>query len=242
MFPCPVPTLSVIFPTWNEAESIRASLESFLAFGVEQVRVVDGGSTDRTRERVIGGPGPSGTAANDEGPGPDVEWIACPERGRARQMNLGAIGAKGDLLLFCHADTQIPRASLQNLIRTFDRTPDLVGGGFRRRFAGGNPFLAISSRLSDLRGRFLGWFLGDQGIFVRRPVFESLGGFDESLEIGEDLDFSYRLRRFGPTVAIGPPAISSARRFAERGAVRQTLRDFVAARRILADSKARIAP
>lgn len=219
-----MPFLSVIIPTLNEAENIPATLSCFREAGVDEVIVVDGGSDDETF-----------AVASASG----YQVLDCSEPGRASQMNLGAREASGEVLLFVHGDTLIPEATLMRLIAEMKGDPDLIGGGFARRFESSSLLLKFTARCADFRGQWWGLFLGDQGIFVRRTVFEKLGGFDETVSPGEDLDFSYRMAKAGRTRLIGPPVLSSARRFQKRGPWRQTRLDMAAASQILRDSKRR---
>lgn len=222
MFAADVLSLSVILPTLNEADEIASTLRSLES--AEEILVVDGGSRDETVALAL---------AAAEG----VEVIECDRAHRAAQMNRGAGASRGEILLFLHADTRVPAEALERLRETLAGNPDIVGGGFLRRFDSPSPWLRATCRLADVRSRRLGLFLGDQGIFVRRRCFLDLGGFDEEMDLGEDLDFSFRMRRTGSTVAIGPSVLSSARRFERRGVVSQTLRDVLLARRILKYSK-----
>lgn len=216
MFAVLVLSLSVILPTLNEADTIASTLHSLDS--VASISVVDGGSTDETLARASSG---------------GATLIRCEEPGRARQMNRGAAETDGELLLFLHADTRIPREALDRMQQVMSEKPSLIGGGFLRRFESNSAFLQVTCWLADWRSRCFGVFLGDQGIFVRRTVFEQLGGFDETMQVGEDLDFSYRMNRLGPTVAIGPPVRSSARRFDQKGPARQTWEDFRTARSLV---------
>jgi GT2 family glycosyltransferase len=154
------------------------------------------------------------------------------------QMNSAAQLAAGDTLLFLHADTQVRNTSLAQ-IETALQNPGAIGGGFARRFDSGSLFLEFTCRLATVRGRYLGWFLGDQGIFVRRTVFDRLHGFKEML-VFEDLDFSRRLARAGKVVTISPGIVSSARRFGRRGPFLTTFSDFWLTCRYLAGRKADI--
>ncbi|MEM7602757.1 MAG: TIGR04283 family arsenosugar biosynthesis glycosyltransferase, partial [Verrucomicrobiota bacterium] len=202
------------------------TLQRFRAAGIEEVIVVDGGSEDETVER-----------ATFSG----CKVLVSPEPGRARQMNFGARHAKGELLLFTHGDTLIPAATLSRLEEVMGADESIIGGGFARRFDSPSLMLKCTAWCSDFRGRWWGLFLGDQGIFVRRSVFDQLGGFDESVYPGEDLDFTYRLAQLGKTRLIAPPVLSSARRFEKIGVWAQTRKDFVVARQILQDSRRRAA-
>jgi len=219
-----VPFLSVIIPTLNEAANLAATLGCFRASGLEEVIVVDGGSEDETVALA--------TASG-------YQVLVCPKPGRARQMNLGARAATGEVLLFTHGDTLIPEAALRRMIAEMKGDPELGGGGFARRFASRSLLLRFTAWCSDFRGRWWGLFLGDQGIFVRRSVFDKLGGFDEAVYPGEDLVFSYRMAKAGKTRLMGPPVVSSSRRFETRGAWRQTRLDMVAASEILREARRR---
>ncbi|MFP4261507.1 MAG: TIGR04283 family arsenosugar biosynthesis glycosyltransferase [Opitutales bacterium] len=154
-----------------------------------------------------------------------VTWTRAERAGRASQMNHGAASAEGDVLLFLHADSQPPPDALEAIQDAVFH--GAVGGAFTRRFDTPSRLLRFACWLADWRGRALGIFLGDQGLFVRREVFEALGGFDEEARY-EDLDFSQRLRGTGRTILLPQVLISSARRFQRRGVVRQSLSDFLA--------------
>ena len=101
----------------------------------------------------------------------------------------------------------------------------IIGGGFARRCDSNSSFLRTTCLLASLRTRLTGWFLGDQAIFVRKRVFEKLGGFHQ-LDLFEDLDFSRQMTQMGKVVTLSPPVISSSRRFQHRGAVLTTLSDL----------------
>ncbi len=220
MFATDVLSLSVILPTLNEADEIVSTLRSLES--VDEILVVDGGSEDNTVSLATG---------------ENVVVIECDQAGRAVQMNRGAQASRSDLLLFLHADTIVSTEALQQARERLSQNPSLVGGGFLRRFDSPSWWLRGTCFLADTRSQRLGLFLGDQGILVRRDIFENLCGFDEKMDVGEDLDFSYRMRGQGSTITIGPPVISSARRFEKRGVVSQTMRDMLLARQILKYSK-----
>jgi rSAM/selenodomain-associated transferase 2 len=207
-------SISVIVPVLNEAAHLPASLASVGPLDESlQLIVVDGGSKDDSL-----------TVARRCG----AKTLVSPIRQRAAQMNLGADSAKGDVLLFLHADTRLPENWRNVLATEMQRDAACVGGAFRRRFDSPSFFLRTTCRLSDWRGSLFNWFLGDQAIFVRRDVFRTLGGFAR-LERCEDLDFSIRLARLGKSRLLPLTVVSSARRFEQRGPLRQTLRDFATA-------------
>lgn len=201
--------ISIIIPTLNEAAQLPSALASLQGNGPpREIIVVDAGSTDATPE-----------LARNAG----VHLLMSPRPQRAAQLNLGAASARGDTLLFLHADTLLPAAALQRIATALEQ-PAVVGGGFARRFDSPSLFLRITCALAEVRTRALGWFLGDQAMFVRRSVFEALGGFRE-MDIFEDLDFSRRMGRQGRLVTLRPPVISAARRFEARGPLPTTWRD-----------------
>jgi len=208
--------IAVIIPCLNEAEQLPTTLsavmkarESLAANCSVDVLVVDGGSNDNSVE-----------ISKNFG----CRVITGDRQQRAHQLNLGAAATDAELLWFVHADTKIPTPSFTALARAME-DPTVLGGGFCRRFAPSSPYLSWTSFVADLRGRFWRYFYGDQAMFVRRSAFDALGGFDESLELAEDLDLSLRLRELGKIVTLRGPVIGSARRFDKLGAREQIHRD-----------------
>lgn len=220
-----VSTLSIIIPTLNEADGIASTIASLREAQLSDIMIVDGGSTDDTVE-----------IARDLG----CEVLENVSGGRAGQMNRGAEKCEGGVFLFLHGDTTLPRRAADRLREIAEHSPQIAGGGFVRYFDSPSLFLKLTCWLAGIRSRCFGVFLGDQGIFVRREIFEKLGGFDESLPYGEDLDFSMQMRAIGKTATISPPVLSSARRFDERGPVGQTMFDFPIARKIMRESRERM--
>jgi len=209
--------ISVIIPAFNEAAELPGTLATLRTQEARhEVIVVDAGSTD-------------GTADIAHAAGAKV--IVCARRQRAAQMNLGATAARGDALLFLHADTHLAPGALRAIGAAL-RQRAVVGGGFARRYDSPSLFLRATCALAEARTRLCGWFLGDQAIFVRRTVFTALGGFSD-WDVFEDLDFSRRLARAGRGVTLRPPVISAARRFTARGALRTTWRDLALTARYL---------
>ncbi len=203
---------SVVIPTSNEAQHLSATLEAIAAAGVDvchEVVVVDAGSND-----------PTPTIASAHG----ARVVPSARRQRAAQMNLGAEQARGDILLFLHGDTLLPAQALKEIERVMqDRR--VVGGAFARRYDSHSRLLRVTCALAGVRARLCGWFLGDQGIFVRAELFRKMGGFQD-FDLFEDLDFSRRLRREGRVVTLRPSVTSSARRFQRLGPWRTTWADF----------------
>lgn len=194
--------IAVVIPALNERERIEACVRSVLAQApATEVLVVDGGSTDGTAEIARG-----------------CARVAASRRGRARQMNEGARRTSGELLLFLHADTVLHPQALGTLLGKL-ADPAAVGGTFSLRFDSEHPLLRMCAFFTRFGPALFHY--GDQGIFVRRTVFEQLGGFDENLPIMEDVDFLRRMRRSGRTLVVRRPVTTSARRFEAHGMARQ---------------------
>jgi rSAM/selenodomain-associated transferase 2 len=204
------PIISIIIPTLNEAHMLRPALDAIAANKTpHEAIVVDGGSSDGTAE-----------LAEQRG----ARLVRATARNRAIQMNEGRRLARGETLLFLHADTLIAPVALENIVDALRRR-QVVGGAFARRYASRSVFLRATCLLAEFRGKVFGWFLGDQAMFVRAEVFDTLGGFRE-WDIFEDLDFARRMKRMGRVVILRPPVVSSARRFSRRGPIHTTLSDL----------------
>ena len=202
--------ISVVIPTLNEAGNLPRSIAAVRANASAcELIVVDAGSADPTRE-----------LANNLG----ASVLECAVSQRATQMNLGARRSTGDTILFLHADTLLPAEGLARIEHALTQ-PQVGGGGFSRRFDSRSVFLRLSCLLAEFRNRTIGWFLGDQAIFVRRALFFQLGGF-RPIDQFEDLDFSRRLAATSKLVTLRPPVVSSARRFHREGPFGRTLSDL----------------
>ncbi len=196
-----MPWLSVVMPALNEADGIAARLEGLQGLRAEggELIVVDGGSDDATVERA----------------GPLADLVLVADRGRARQMNAGAAVASGRLLLFLHADTQLPADFLSRL-RAFLHEPGHAWGRFDVRLSGEAGMFRLIERMMNWRSRLTGIATGDQAIFARREVFEQLAGFAD-IPLMEDVELCSRLRRLSRPCCLSPPVITSSRRWEEQG-------------------------
>lgn len=196
--------VSIVVPVLDEAPGIAVCLRRLRRdFPECDLVVVDGGSRDGTAELAA-----------------EHARVVPSAPGRGRQMNAGAAANHGEILWFVHADCTIPAAALPALL-TAMADPNVVGGGLTLRFdqrSAGLRWLAVTS---NARAR-LGWVFGDQAMFVRRSVFESLGGFPE-IPLMEDLELSRRLRRRGHLVVLPMACTASARRLVQHGPWRMTL-------------------
>ena len=208
--------LSIIIPTLKEEANLEATLDA--------LRACSNGDDDHLEIVIADAGSEDGTLAIAEKF--DCIILNDLERSRAKQLNAAAEIATGETLLFLHADTIVEKEGIANLLRTMETQSTVIRGGFYRNFNSPSLLLKITCWIAGLRGRFWRIFLGDQGIFVRKNIFEELGRFDETLPYGEDLDFSIRMRRAGKTKIIGPAVISSARRFEKHGPARQTWIDW----------------
>lgn len=213
------PSLSVIIPTLNEAAVVECAIRSAIEQGANEVVAADGGSSDATRSVALQA-------------GARLATVSIPQR--ARQMNAGAVSVSGDILVFLHADTVFEPGALDALRRAAADT-QIVGGGFRRRYQARSLLLAASCRVGNTRARHLGWFFGDQAIWVRRDIFDKLGGFPEE-HLFEDLDFTRHLRRLGRTHLVSPGVETSARRFQDGALIRILADIFLTMRHIQRES------
>lgn len=200
--------VSVVIPALQEAANIGAAIASARAAGADDVVVVDGGSTDGTADLARA-----------------ADVVLTGTRGRARQQNAGAERSRGDALLFLHADCRLAVGACAQ-IRSVLADPAVVGGCFRQRIDAPGLRYRIVERGNLLRALGWGWMYGDQGLFVRREIFERLGRFPE-VRLMEDWLLSRELVRAGRSVILPGPLLVSARRWQQAGLVRQTLRNWL---------------
>lgn len=199
----PLLKISVIIPTLNEESHIEKTLQSVIRQdGNYECYVVDGGSTDNTIAIAR-----------------RYTSVIQSTRGRASQMNTGAQACTGDVLLFLHGDTILPNGAFHEMRK---RMADdaVAGGSFYIAFDADSLILRGISLLTRFNFRLFHY--GDQGIFVRKNVFQTLHGYRD-IPIMEDYDFYRRLQRQGKVIILRMPVISSARRFIRKGIMRQLL-------------------
>ena len=209
------PRFSVVIPVLDEASTIDASLDALAPLRRQgaEVIVVDGQSRDDSAARAARG----------------ADRVIVVPRGRARQMNAGAAQARGDVLLFLHADTQLPEHALDAIASAMAvdaarsasplargaRTAP-VWGRFDVSISGRSPMLGVVAALMNLRSRRSGIATGDQAIFVTRAAFETAGGFPDQ-PLMEDIELSRRLGRLGAPACLRARVVTSGRRWETRG-------------------------
>lgn len=194
--------LSVIVPVLDEEAVLAAALDRVRGGGAHELIVVDGGSRDATRA----------IAARF------TDRVLVTGPGRARQMNAGAAVARGDTLLFLHADTLLP-AGFADAIAAACADPRVVGGRFDVRLDGTSRWLPLVAAAINLRSRLTRIATGDQAIFVRRAAFEALGGF-AAVPLFEDVRLTAVLRHHGTVACLREQVTTSARRWEQRGVMR----------------------
>lgn len=199
-------TLSIIMPVLNEAATIEtalASLQSYRARGIEVV-VADGGSADGTPERAA----------------PWCDCVITVPRGRGIQMNAGAKQASGNVLLFLHADTQLP-ADADRLVTDGLAHGRNEWGRFDVRFDHGG-LLALVAFTMNWRSRLTGIATGDQAIFMTRAIYDQAGGFPP-IALMEDVAMSARLKRNGRPLCLSARVTTSGARWRKHGPIRTIL-------------------
>jgi rSAM/selenodomain-associated transferase 2 len=197
--------VSVVIPTYNEATSIAAVLGRLKGVrGHFEVLVAEGSSTDQTAEIV----------RELAGAYPHPLRLVKSVRNRAVQLNQAAKRAAGDSLLFLHADIFVPAETVEAVERSL-RDPAVIGGNFQIVFEGNTLAERFFTWCYRVRRPF-GIYYGDSGVFVRREVFDRLGGF-KAIPIMDDYEFVRRMERAGRTVCLNPPMLVSDRRWRVQG-------------------------
>ena len=207
--PASKPLISIIIPVLNEARVLGHTLAGLPPAPDLEVVVVDGGSTDASREVA---------AAFAH-----LRLLKAP-RGRGRQMNAGAAAARGEILAFLHADTQLSPAHLAAL-RRVAADPSFAAGAFWLGLTPVGPALRLIAWGANLRCRLLGLPYGDQVLILRRSLFHSLGGFAHRRL--EDLDLVLRARRYTRLRLLAPPVATSGRRWTAEGYFTTTLKNWL---------------
>ena len=199
--------LSVIIPTLDEEGSIDSCLRELLPLKGQghEVIVVDGGSRDDTVALA----------------GKLADRVMSCESGRARQMNTGAGAARGDILLFLHADTRLP-PDADRLMQAALAKSTSSWGRFDVRLTGRHWLFPIIAWSMNVRSRLTAIATGDQAMFMSRAVFHAVGGFPD-IPLMEDIAMSKRLKRHGRPSCLRGPVLASSRRWESHGVLRTVL-------------------
>jgi rSAM/selenodomain-associated transferase 2 len=198
-------SLSFIIPVYNEADSLVPLMTqiSRLEHAGHEVIVVDGGSTDGSREQL----------------GAVCQKIVSVGKGRARQMNAGVRQASADVMVFLHADTQLPEQADKLIESAIARRP---WGRFDVSLSGHSHLLRIIESMMNLRSRLTGIATGDQCIFVRRDLFWQTGGYPD-IPLMEDIAISKQLKKRARPACLKARVLTSSRRWQQQGVLRTVL-------------------
>jgi rSAM/selenodomain-associated transferase 2 len=194
-------TLSIVVPVFNEADALPDLIQRLQALQSPSVEIifVDGGSTDTTVAQLRSAGLPT--------------LSSC--KGRAWQMNAGALHSRGDILLFLHADTQLPEQALDSIRQHI--TADRCWGRFDVQIAGRSKLLPVVAHMMNWRSRWTGIATGDQALFMQRSAFNQVKGFPEQA-LMEDIEMSRRLLGLSRPVCLRHKVTTSGRRWDAHGA------------------------
>jgi rSAM/selenodomain-associated transferase 2 len=200
--------LSVIIPTLNEEKNI-ANLIDFIKQEEVKTEIIisDAESTDNTKKIALA---------------KGAVIVNSKKASRGLQLNRGAEIASAPILLFLHADSTLEKGSLSVLVNKLQRQKNTIGGCFTLKIASEHPLLKFISWSSNLRAKYLNLIFGDQGIFIKRKIFESLGGFPE-IELMEDWEFSKKIAKAGELLFLNKKIYTSSRRWEKHGVLKTIL-------------------
>jgi len=193
-------SIAIIVPVLNEAENLPALINQLSKLNQSEVEIiiVDGGSTDTTLKLL----------ANM-----NLSAISAP-RGRANQMNAGALHSHANILMFLHADTELPANAVKAVEAAIKE--GAFWGRFNVRISGKHPMFKIIAMMMNWRSRLTGMVTGDQVIFIRRELFNAVDGFPEQ-PLMEDIEISKRLRKISRPACLPETVITSGRRWQKHG-------------------------
>lgn len=195
-------SIAIIIPTYNEAKNLSKILDGMRNLDVDELLFSDGGSSDKTCSLL------SHHHTN----------YVQTALGRALQMNEASKLCKSDIFIFIHADTNLCSSDLLE-VKACMLDDDLVGGRFDVRLSGEHWMFRVIEFFINLRSRMTGISTGDQCQFVRRSVFEEMGGFPEQA-LMEDVEFSKQLKRYGKIACLKNKVVTSSRRWEKYGIIK----------------------
>ncbi|MFO1444215.1 TIGR04283 family arsenosugar biosynthesis glycosyltransferase [Bacillus sp. Bva_UNVM-123] len=199
--------ISIIIPVLNEEKTILETLTNIQTLqGAKEIIVVDGGSKDRTVE-----------IAKE-----NAVSVIHSSQGRAKQMNAGAMAANGTILWFVHSDSKLDHNSINAIEEAIEQ--GYIGGCFQLYFYDWETrFMKYVADASNRRAKYLQLIFGDQGIFMRKEIFEKLDGY-KNMELMEDWDLSRRIHKLGKMKLLNEKIGTSARRFKKDGQLKTLLK------------------
>ena len=203
--------ISIIMPVFNEEKYLGTTLSRLSLSDSEELIIVDGGSTDGTMKIAR----------------KYTDKVFRTKTGRASVMNYGAEIAGGDILLFLHADCQLPNNAF-NIVRSTLTDERVAAGGFYLGIDHPSLAFRIIETAANIRHRFTSFIYGDQAMFLTKSTFNRVGGF-ANIPIMEDIDISRKLKRHGRIVYVRPAVMVSPRRWLNEGIFYTTLRDWTIA-------------
>ncbi|MDX8388650.1 MAG: TIGR04283 family arsenosugar biosynthesis glycosyltransferase [Ghiorsea sp.] len=203
----PNPSLAVIIPVFNEAKALPDALTKLNRLSMnsaDSIIFVDGGSTDQSREII------------------QRQGYTCLQSapGRAKQMNFGTKNSRGDIVLYLHVDTSISSSNISSIKKTY--IEGFLSGRFNIRLSNSHITYCIISFFINLRSRMTKISTGDQGIFVRRDIFNKIGGFPE-ITLMEDIAISHLLKKEGKVSCLKNKLETSSRRWEQHGLVKTVM-------------------
>lgn len=192
--------ISIIIPIYNEEENMNALIKNLKAVkNAYEIIFVDGGSTDKTPEIIKR----------------NFILLNSPEKGRANQMNWGALNAKGNVLFFLHADSILKPDAVEKINEVLQK--GYKAGCFKIRFDSGSFLMKICAFMSDFRVKARNIAFGDQGLFILKDYFLQLGGF-APIPLMEDYKLSMDIKKDGEKIGLAKgTVITSERRFLKNG-------------------------
>ena len=197
------PSLAIVIPVFNEAKVLPKALKSLAELSMDSpdsIIFVDGGSTDQSRELI-----------HEHG----FECLQC-ESGRAKQMNFGTETTESDIILYLHVDTSISSSNISSIKKSYNY--GFLSGRFDITFTNSSITYRIISFFINVRSRFSKISTGDQAIFIRRDIFEKIGGFPD-IPLMEDITISNKLKRLGKVACLKDTVTTSSRRWEKNGVI-----------------------
>ncbi len=198
------PSVAIVIPTYNEASTLPQALKRLDGLCADELIFVDGGSTDESRALI------------------QAQGHRClfSELGRAKQMNTGAQNTESDIILFLHIDTSLSSSDISSIKKSYNQ--GFLSGRFNIKLSNPAITYCIISFFINLRSRLSRISTGDQGMFVRRDVFDAVGGFPD-LPLMEDVAMSKRLKQVGKVACLSGKLTTSSRRWEQHGIVRTVM-------------------